>query len=40
MVLTCDEMREEKTSKKMLHTNMEGKRPKGSPKTRWKGKIG
>ena len=33
------QMRDEMISKKMLNTKMEGKRPRGRPRTRWIGQI-
>ena len=37
MVWTCDviEMGEERIYKRMLHTKMEGKQPRGRPRTKW-----
>ena len=40
MVWTIMRMREERILKKMLHTKMEGKRPRGRSRTRWIDQIG
>ena len=39
MIWTCDAITEERMPKKMLHTKMMGKRPRGIPRTIWRDPI-